>query len=58
MARLFALALMIALLGACGQKAPDRPDKKANERLDSIEARLDAAELADPAVPVDAAISE
>ena len=45
-----ALALLLA---ACGDKTPERPDEKANVRLDSMEARLDAAEAADPAVRSD-----
>ncbi|WP_343343588.1 lipoprotein [Sphingomicrobium sp. XHP0239] len=58
MVRLVALTLIVASLAACGQKPPERPDRRANERLDSIEARLDAAEIADPTPPTDPAVTE
>ena len=44
--------ILCVALAACGQeKAPERPTAKSNARLDSIEARLDAAEAADPTLP-------
>ena len=53
----YALFLCLAL-AACGQKAPERPSEKASQRLMSMEARLDAAEAADPLVRNDAPTQE
>ena len=52
MLRLGFLLLALLLAGCSRERAPERPDPTANERLDSIEARLDAAEAADPVVAV------
>ncbi|MCJ7421683.1 hypothetical protein [Sphingomicrobium astaxanthinifaciens] len=52
-----ALLLIPAIaLAACAREPdpPPRPDAAASERLASIEARLDAAEAADPAPPREA----
>lgn len=46
--------LCLAVLAACGDKTPPRPDEAASARLANMEARLDAAEAADPMTDEDA----